>query len=474
MTVVSPAFLAIALLAVAGVRLLPARVPRDLVLLAASLGFVAVALDPPSLAGMAVFVLAGFGLLRIVGRWRRPGVLAAAVAAAVVLFWLLGENDAALGAALGLPRPGPLVLLGLSYVMFRVVHLLVDVGQGELPAPIGPRGYLGYLLFFPNFLAGPIQRYEDLAPQLVRPDPTLSADTWRYGLARMLSGGFATVVLSGLAFAVFLQARAGIGEGGVAGGLAFGVAVLAFSAHLYASFAGYMGVVIGLGRLLGITVPENFDRPWLAGNFLEFWGRWHISLSEWFKFYLFNPATKELLRVVDRPAAAPWLGAVGYFLTFFVMGVWHGTSLTFAVYGLLLGLGVSVNKAWQVWMARRLGRRGYSALAGRRWYAVAARTAALSWFALALVLVWGDLGTVATAVGRIGIAGTAAALGLVVATVGLGALAGPAVAAMSAGFVRLADSAAAGWPIAVAQAAAIAYYLLVWHGSVPELIYQRF
>ncbi|MEQ8816196.1 MAG: MBOAT family O-acyltransferase [Thalassobaculum sp.] len=473
MTVVSPVFLAIGLLAVAAVYLLPARVPRDLILLAASLGFVAAALDPASLAGLAAFVLAGFALLRVVERQRRPGVLAAAVAAAVALFWLLGENDVALGAALGLPRPEPVVLLGLSYVMFRVVHLLVDVGQGELAAPVGLRGYLGYLLFFPNFLAGPIQRYEDLAPQLATPSPP-DRDGVRAGLARMLAGGFSTVVLSGLAFAVFRRAGEEAALGGAAGGLALGVATLAFSAYLYASFTGYMDMAIGLGRLLGIAIPENFDRPWLASNFLDFWARWHITLSEWFKFYLFNPSTKELLRAVDRPAAAPWLGAAGYFLTFFVMGIWHGTSLSFAVYGLLLGLGVSLNKAWQVWMVQRLGRRGYNALSARRWYAVAARTAALSWFALALVLVWSDLATVSASLASLGAAGAASAVGLVVVVVGCGAALGPLAARLSSGLGRLTHSAGTGWLIAVAQAGAIAYYLLVVRGVVPELIYQRF
>lgn len=474
MTVVSLVFLATGLSTAVAIRLLPAWMPRDLILLAASLGFVAVALDPLSLAGMTVFVLAGFGLLWAVARQRTPGVLAAAVATAVVLFWLLGENDVALGAALGLPRPEPVVLLGLSYVMFRIVHLLVDTGQGEMPAPVGLRGYLGYLLFFPNFLAGPIQRYEDLAPQLVAPAPSPAWQDVRAGLARMLAGGFSIVVLSGLAFEVFQRGREAIGDGGASGGLALGVATLAFSAYLYASFAGYMGVVVGLGRLLGIVVPENFDRPWLARNFLEFWARWHITLSEWFKFYLFNPATKELLRIVDRPAAAPWLGAIGYFLTFFVMGIWHGTSLSFGVYGLLLALGVSLNKAWQVLMVQRLGRRAYTALSGRRWYGVAARTAALSWFAIALVLVWSDLDKLSAIAGAIGVTGIAAGIGLVLAVVGIGAVLGPLVTMVSEGWRGLARGTGTAWPVPFVQAGAIACYVLVWRGIVPELIYQRF
>src|SRR3546814_9533403 len=124
-----------------------------------------------------------------------------------------------------------------------------------------------------------------------------------------------------------------------------------------------MGVAIGLGRLLGIAIPENFNRPELARNFLEFWSRWHITLSDWFKFYVFNPVTKELLRIADRPTLTPWLGAVGFFLTFFVMGVWHGTSATFVVYGLLLGLGVSLNRS----EARRVGNACVSTCRSRWW-----------------------------------------------------------------------------------------------------------
>ncbi|GHD52924.1 hypothetical protein GCM10017083_28900 [Thalassobaculum fulvum] len=466
MTVVSPVFLAVAFLAVVAVHALRGRVRRDLILLVASLGFAAAALDLISLAGMAVFVAAGFALLRAVVAVRRPGVLPAAVAAAVTLFWLLGENDV----ALGLPRPEPVVLLGLSYVMFRLVHLLVDVGQGELTEPIGVRGYLGYLLFFPNLLAGPIQRYEHLAPQLAEPMSPPTEDAVHEGMRRVLEGAFLVIVVAGLAHQGFLACRS------ASGGIAFGLAALAFSLHLYASFAGYMGVVVGLGRLLGLEIPENFDRPWLARNFLDFWSRWHITLSEWFKFYLFNPATKELLRVVDRPAAVPWLGAVGYFLTFFVMGVWHGTSATFVAYGLLLGLGVSLNKAWQVWMLQRLGRRGYGALMARRWYGVAARTLALSWFALALVLLWADLGVVAATAAQLGAGGVAEAVGVVVAAIavaaGIGSLTGVGIACGRLEAVARRDGIvmAAG----VAQVVAIAYYLLVRQGDVPVLIYQGF
>src|SRR5205809_926186 len=116
-------------------------------------------------------------------------------------------------------------------------------------------------------------------------------------------------------------------------------------------------------RLLGQHLPENFDRPFTARNFLEFWQRWHMTLSNWFKLYLFNPLVGALAGRFPSRAAAPYLGVIAFFVTFGVMGVWHGTTTVFVIYGLLMGAGASANKLWQVALARRLGKQGYRRLA---------------------------------------------------------------------------------------------------------------
>src|SRR5262250_2889257 len=100
-----------------------------------------------------------------------------------------------------------------------------------------------------------------------------------------------------------------------------------------------MDVVIGIGRFYGFRLPENFDRPFAAGNFLEFWTRWHITLSNWFKVYVFNPGLRALAARVETPRAMPYLGVLAYFVTFLLMGVWHGSTRAFVIYGLLLGAG---------------------------------------------------------------------------------------------------------------------------------------
>ncbi|MBN8904337.1 MAG: hypothetical protein J0H57_25230, partial [Rhodospirillales bacterium] len=244
-------------------------------------------------------------------------------------------------------------VFGLSYVMFRVLHLMVDAAGGEVP-PLRKRDLLAYLVSFPTFLAGPIQRVQDFVEESQR----RVSDTLPEALAThgpLLGRGFARItLLAGAANALLAWSQSQTAALPPAAALTLGA--LAFAAYLYAGFAGYTDLVRGIAGLGAFGLPENFDRPFAAPNFLEFWGRWHISLSDWFKLYVFNPAVKAMIARSPDPRWTPYLGAAGYFLTFFLMGLWHGIGVRFALYGLCLGGGVSLNKLWQVALQRRLGR----------------------------------------------------------------------------------------------------------------------
>src|SRR6185312_14033574 len=135
-------------------------------------------------------------------------------------------------------------------------------------------------------------------------------------------------------------------------------------------------------------LPENFDRPFTARNFLEFWQRWHMTLSNWFKLYLFNPLVGALAGRFTSRAAAPYLGVIAFFVTFLVMGVWHGTTAVFVIYGLLMGAGASINKLWQVACTERLGKKRYRALSESGAYIYFARGLTVGYFALALTCLW--------------------------------------------------------------------------------------
>jgi D-alanyl-lipoteichoic acid acyltransferase DltB (MBOAT superfamily) len=165
--------------------------------------------------------------------------------------------------------------------------------------------------------------------------------------------------------------------------------VVIYPFFIYVNFSGYIDIVIALARLMRLRLPENFDRPLSATSFLDFWNRWHITLSKWFKTYVYNPLLIHLMRRFPSPALEPWLGVLCFFVTFFLVGVWHGRTSVFVFYGLLQGGGISVNKLWQIALTRTMGRKGYRALAANPVYEIFSRGLTFSWFALTLFWFWG-------------------------------------------------------------------------------------
>jgi len=157
--------------------------------------------------------------------------------------------------------------------------------------------------------------------------------------------------------------------------------------------------------LLGQDLPENFNRPFQARNLLDFWARWHITLSDWFKTYVFNPLLMLLTARFSSPRAGPYLGVFAFFVTFLIMGVWHGTTSVFIVYGLILGAGASLNKLWQTVMSRQLGKQRYRALAQRTSAIYLSRGLTLAYFALALTCLWVDLEQLLLLTQRLGVLG---------------------------------------------------------------------
>jgi D-alanyl-lipoteichoic acid acyltransferase DltB (MBOAT superfamily) len=161
---------------------------------------------------------------------------------------------------------------------------------------------------------------------------------------------------------------------------------------LYANFSGYIDVVIALARLMRVRLPENFDRPFSATSFLDFWNRWHITLSSWLKTYVYNSLLASLMRRVSSAAVQPYLGVFGFFVTFFLVGIWHGRTSEFVAFGLLQGGGVAMNKLWQVLLSQQLGGKRYRALAKRPLYMAFGRGLTFTWFAFTLFWFWADWG----------------------------------------------------------------------------------
>ena len=468
---------------IAAVVLLTSALPtprgRSVVLMAANLVFIGSHVDHlGQLAPLAAFLLTGYLAIELARRtrstWSLWGGLAVVVAGFVVL-----KRFSFLGAALTLPFA--YLIVGLSYVLFRVLHLLIDAKQGELPGAIGPLRFFNYTCSFLCFTAGPIQRYTEHAANQDRPLALTQGQVFR-AFARLIRGFMKVGVFSAIFSYLFDSMSGRLLDATLTPSLpllcALAVASAVFyTVYLYANFAGYMDIVIGVGALMGQDLPENFNRPFLARSFLDFWSRWHITLSDWFKTYLFNPLLTLLATRFTAPAAGPYLGVLAFFVTFGVMGVWHGTTAVFVVYGLLMGAGASVNKLWQVVMTKRLGKKGYRALAEKTPAIYLARGLTFAYFALALSCLWLDMAQLRALTRELGAIGVLACyLGLSIAS-GIAFIAWDTLT-MRAASLRLKAGRVSGGVVVRNLTLAFQILLIVTVASffhkAPEFVYRAF
>ena len=405
----SASFVAYGLIFVLCANLRKAAAWRFTVLVTASFVFI-ILIEPHPLAliPLAGFLVAGyFGIMAA-----RAGMRHSTAVALVVLVglyaWLKQYSF--------LPAQSFIAFsyftLGLSYIFFRVLHLVIDAGAPGVAREIRFGHYLAYTLNFTTLVSGPIQRYEDFAPQIAQPGIRPDLVTIGAQLERLIVGFFKVNVLGLLFSTIQVDSVAELLRQGdaVAKFWAAWRLVGSYPFFIYCNFSGYIDIVIALSRLMGITLPENFDRPFSATSFIDLWNRWHITLSAWLKTYVFNPLMITLIRRFPSPSLEQAIGILCFFVTFFLIGIWHGRTSEFVVYGLLLGSGVSVNKFWQVVMTRRLGRKPYRALASRPFYTMVARGLTFTWFALSLIWFWANWTQIHAAYAAVGLAGWLAAL----------------------------------------------------------------
>jgi Predicted membrane protein involved in D-alanine export len=232
--------------------------------------------------------------------------------------------------------------IGLSYLFFKLIHFLVDSYRGLLP-DLKLVTFLNYLFFFPTYLSGPIDRYQNFHHWVNRQSTMNDGLFFKAAFFRIFEG----VVKKFIFVPLFVGYAKDFGQVHISDLFWVNVAVslFAYSFYLYFDFSGYSDLAIGVAMMLGFKVPENFNLPYLAGDIAEFWKRWHISLSSILKEYIFLP----LVRWVSKHFTwAPRLAGTvfGYLTTFLICGLWHGNGLNFAIWGLWHGLGLSIHKLW--------------------------------------------------------------------------------------------------------------------------------
>jgi alginate O-acetyltransferase complex protein AlgI len=376
-------FIAFGLAAVVLVNLARAAAWRSAMLLACSIVFlVLIGGDFKSFLPLAGFLTLGYLGLWLI-RAKAPAALVTAVILIIAVYTWLKKYPV-------VPQsdflPFAYLTAGLSYIFFRVLHLLIESGQNEDQPRISLGAYLLYTLNFTTFESGPIQRFDEFGRQILPLDTGVIARQ----LERIAIGFFKVNIVAMLLLAVLENAFEDLAHTGAASVKLFAAARLfvVYPFFLYANFSGYIDIVIALARLMRLELPENFNRPFAAASFLDFWNRWHITLSMWLKTYVYNSLLTAAMRRIDNPRVYPYLGVLCFFVTFFLVGIWHGRTSEFAVFGLLQGGGVATNKLWQVVLAERLGNKRYRALAKQPLYIALGRGLTFSWFAFTLLWFW--------------------------------------------------------------------------------------
>jgi alginate O-acetyltransferase complex protein AlgI len=366
------------------------RAWRSAVLALASVIFLGLlAHNPIDYLPLIGFLILGYaGLILIEHRWS-ISIILGIPAVIFVYVWLKKYTFIPDGILLHVPY----ITLGLSYIFFRVLHMLIEARDSQEKRHVGIGAYLLYTLNFTTFLSGPIQRYDDFARDQFAIEPLpLGPGVIGLQLERIVRGLFKVNVLAMLFDMVKADALAQLAQP-VPTPLKLLAAlrlVVVYPLFLYSNFSGYIDIVIALARLMRVRLPENFDRPFSASSFIDFWNRWHITLSTWLKTYVYNPLLVAMMRRISSPAWQPMLGVFCFFVTFFLVGVWHGRTSEFIFFGVLQGGGVTINKLWQLGLTRGLDRKGYKALASNPIYVAFGRGLTFSWFAFTLFWFWAD------------------------------------------------------------------------------------
>jgi alginate O-acetyltransferase complex protein AlgI len=227
--------------------------------------------------------------------------------------------------------------IGISFFTFHALSYVMDIYRRKWKAATDPKSVALYIFFFPQLIARPILRWSSIGPQLL--ERAMSRDQFADGIRRF-AGGLAKKVLIANTVALPADQIFSLPSNQLSAPVAW-FGILCYTLQIYFDFSGYSDMAIGMGKMFGFTFMENFQHPYLSQSIREFWRRWHISLSTWFRDYLYIPLGGN--RVSETRT---YLNLI---VVFFLCGLWHGASLTFVAWGLYHGLFLALERTrWGV------------------------------------------------------------------------------------------------------------------------------
>lgn len=300
-----------------------------------------------------------------------------------ILFWLtlllnfgvlaVLKYSGPVTALMNRPALNLLLPLGISFYTFQSMGYLIDVYNGKYAPERNPARFALFVSFFPQLIQGPIARHDQLAAQLTEPHRFDIANIHR-GLLLILWGFFKKKVIADRALPLVTEV---FDNQGAYGGAVIVIAVLFYSLQQYCDFSGGIDLVTGIAELFGVRLAPNFKRPYFSVSLGDFWRRWHISLGAWMRDYVFYPfaLTKPVGRLsraakkrfgADFARALP--AALGNILVFLLVGVWHGASLNYVLWGLYNGLILAASAMLEPLYKRANARLGERVVKSRAFY----------------------------------------------------------------------------------------------------------
>ncbi len=218
-----------------------------------------------------------------------------------------------------------LLPVGISFYTFQTASYVVDVYKGDIKAERHFGYYALFVSFFPQLVAGPIERPGDLLPQL-KAEKSISKVEYIPAFRIMLIGFFKKIAVADI-LGIFVNTV--YEDMAAASGPTVLIATLLFAFQIFCDFSGYSDIAVGCAKLFGVNLTENFKSPYISKNIKEFWNRWHISLSKWLRDYIYFP--------LGGSRVKKWRWAMNVLIVFFISGLWHGASYNFIIWGVLHG-----------------------------------------------------------------------------------------------------------------------------------------
>ncbi len=305
---------------------------RNIILILASLFFYTFG-EPKAVVLMVMSIVLNYGLAVLMEKHKsaKKIFLTASILVNIgLLFWYkyTAFFVSGINTVFGLSFDVPVIHLpiGISFFTFQAMSYVIDVYRGDTPVQKRLSNLLLYISFFPQLIAGPIIKYHDIDAQIEQRD--VSFENYALGTKRFLTGLFKKVLIANSAGALWESISGGDMSALSMAGAWLGA--IAYSIQIYFDFSGYSDMAIGLGKIFGFDFLENFNYPYISGSIREFWRRWHISLSTWFKEYLYIP-----LGGSRRGNIRTYFNL---FVVFLCTGIWHGASWNFVIWGMWHGL----------------------------------------------------------------------------------------------------------------------------------------